>query len=328
MKILYILVSSPSDYYYEQALLSIMSAKYKMPGMSISLLIDNDTKKYLEGSRSKILELVNEFQVIEFENSVNPMIRSRSLKTMMREYVEGDFLYVDVDTLWVNPIDESDFYTDVMGVPDAHVELLKHPCYDYIKKEHSKLGFDLKGQSYLNGGVLYLKDSCSAHEFMKDWNEYWKYSCEKGIPTDQKSLNYVVSKNNCLVGLLPNCYNVQISYTIRHLLSAKLIHYFGSAKNQDESKLFFELQKRSFWKKIKESDRCFDLMRDVVKCPEKYFSTSMVLLDAECEYAKHPSYGLLCDIIKSKNKRAKIFLKILDYTFFMFVRILNLFKIN
>lgn len=326
MKILYILVCSSSDYYYEQALLSIMSAKYKMPNMSISLLTDNDTKKYLEGSHNKILELINEFRVVEFEKSVSPMIRSRSLKTMMREYVDGDFLYVDVDTLWVNSIEESDFCADVMGVLDAHVELLNHPCYDYIKKEHFKLGFDLKGQAYLNGGVLYLKDSCFAHEFMKAWNKYWKYSCEKGTPTDQKSLNYVVSKNNSSVGLLPNCYNVQISYTIRHLLDAKLIHYFGSASNEAESKLLFELQKRSFWKKLRESDAGFDLMKDVVKFPEKYFSASRVVLDSENEYAKHPSYGLLCDVIKSKNNRAKVFLKILDYTSFLFARIMNSLK--
>lgn len=305
MKLLYILVSQLSDYYYEQALLSIMSAKYRMPQIHVALMVDDGTEKTLVGSRKDILNFVDEFRVVKCDAQQSPMIRSRFLKTMMREYIDGDFLYVDVDTLWVNSIDEKDFDTDIMSVPDAHVELSNHPSYNYIMSEHSKLGFDLKGSFYLNGGVLYLKDSDIAHEFMKEWNKYWRYSCEKGTPTDQKSLNYVASEKKYSVRFLPDSYNVQISYTIKYLLYAKLLHYFGSAKIQDESKLFFELQKRSFWEKFRELNQSFDLVQDVIKHPEEYFASSMVQLHAENEHVKHPSYELLCDIIKSEKKVAK-----------------------
>lgn len=242
------------------------------------------------------------------------MVRSRSLKTTMREYVDGDFIYVDVDTLWVNPIDESDFYTDVMGVPDAHVELLNHPCYDYIKKEHSKLGFDLKGRFYLNGGVLYLKDSDVAHDFMNEWNKYWKYSCEKGVPTDQKSLNYVASEKKYSVGPLPDCYNVQISYTIRHLLNAKLIHYFGSKQQRFEEDIFFELQKKSFWEQIKKIDDLPSFFKKIVRTPWESFVNAPITLNQSGKRINNPVCGFVDDLIMSKKTTAKFLLKCLNAT--------------
>ena len=171
MKLLYVLVSQKTDCYYEQALLSVMSAKYQMPDISITLLMDDKTHRSLEKERIDILKYVDDIKVIEFEASVNSMVRSRSLKTLMREHVSGDFLYVDVDTLWVGTIDEKDFNSDIMGVPDGNVDFASFIWKGHHLELSKKLNFKIDLDYFINGGVLFLKDSPIAHEFMSEWNQ-------------------------------------------------------------------------------------------------------------------------------------------------------------
>lgn len=312
MKILYVLVSSSDDFYADQALLSILSAKFIMPNMPISILMDDDTKKRLEQENNEILKQVDEIKTVHFKRDIGPVFRSRFLKTSMRELVSGDVLYVDVDTLWVNPIDESDFSADIMGVPDGHVECSNLPGYDRHVCLAKQIGFELSERFFINGGVLFLRDTCFAHDFMKQWNHFWQYSCEHGVLTDQESLNYVNSQMGGAIVMMPNCYNVQISFTIRYLMNAKLIHYFGSYFPTEERFLFVELQKQSFWKNLKRSNNGLDLTRKIAENPEKIFSISKVSRNVDYELKKHPSYGLLCDVIESKKKSSKFFLGFLD----------------
>lgn len=310
MKLLYVLVSKPSDYYYEQALLSIMSAKYRMPQIFISLLMDDETEKALVDSRKKILDYTDEVRVIKCDPHQNPMVRSRFLKTMMREYIEGDFLYVDGDTLWVNPINKEDFSADIMGVPDGHVEFEKFIYHDYHLSLAKKIGFKFTSKFFINGGVLFLRDTPIVHEFMKSWNEYWSMSCEKGCYTDQQSLNHVNCLNDDIIKLMPHSYNVQIAFTIRYLLNAKLIHYFGTGLFENENDLCFKLQKKSFWVNAKKMGHLGDLFENIMKNPYNCFSPSAVGLKYDKE--KNPIYGFVDTLVLSKKKRAKLLLKCLN----------------
>ena len=312
MKLLYILVSNCNDYYYEQAFLSILSVKYQMPEMQISMLVDDDTKDSLVGPRKKIFEFVDELKVVKFEKSVNPIVRSRELKTTMREKITGDFLYVDVDTLWVAPIEEKDFSSDIMGVPDGHVEFSDFVGKKFHCEKMKSLNLDFFEKFYINGGVLFVRDTPVAHQFMQEWNRYWQYCCERGSFTDQQSLNYVNSKMGGVIQLMPHSYNVQIVFSVRYLLNAKVIHYFATNLQSDERKLLFDLQKKSFWDDLKKSENYLDKMKNIVRNPNAFFSPQMVSVDIERERIENMSYGLLCTIIDSNKTRAKVLLRMLN----------------
>lgn len=314
MKLLYVLVSQKTDCYYEQALLSVMSAKYQMPNMSIVLLMDDKTNRSIQKERADILKYVDDIKVVEFDSSINSMVRSRSLKTSMREYVNGDFLYVDVDTLWVGAIDEKDFNSDIMGVSDGNVEFESFVWKSHHLELSKKLDFKIDLDYFINGGVLFLKDSPMAHEFMSEWNRWWKYSLSHGVPTDQQSLNYVNSCKNGIIKKLPNSYNVQIDFSIRYLLGAKIIHYFSSGIQTSESEMFFELKKYSFWKKIKQEKNYIKTMMDVVQNPNKYFSPSTVKLNVNTKnVCDVPAYGFVVDLTKSQNWRGKFLLGLFNF---------------
>ena len=313
MKLLYVLVSQETDCYYEQALLSVMSAKFHMPGISIVLLMDNKTKDSIKGNRTHILDYIDECKIVPFDDSVNAMIRSRSLKTSIHKYVAGDLLYVDVDTLWVDAIDYKDFDGEIMGVSDGNVEFENFKWKNIHQNLADKLKFKINTNFFINGGVLFVKNSPIAHDFMDDWNRWWKYSCDRGVFTDQQSLNYV---NSCKIGVakrLPDFYNVQIDFSIRYLLGAKLIHYFSSGLQTAEVEEFFELKKKSFWQSIKKSDEQTEIFQRIIRNPNECFSATMVKLNNEEKLFKNPSYGLLRDLILSSKKKNKIILDVANY---------------
>ena len=99
MKFVYVLTSTPKDLYYEQALMSVWSLRYHMPQAHIIVLVDNKTKdSFSEPNRSELQKLA-EIISVDFEDTVSNVERSRLIKTAIPDYVSGDFLYIDCDTI-------------------------------------------------------------------------------------------------------------------------------------------------------------------------------------------------------------------------------------
>ena len=92
LKFLYILTSNEKDIYYEQTLVSVLSLRHYNPQAFITLLVDDKTDKNLVGFRSEIKNLIDEYKVVPFDDRLSNMVRSRFLKTNMRNLIEGDFL--------------------------------------------------------------------------------------------------------------------------------------------------------------------------------------------------------------------------------------------
>ena len=228
MKILYVLVSSESDFYYEQALISMMSAKYQMPDCNISLLTERETDNSLKGSRNLINEYLSEKIVIDLDKNLLPIQKSRWLKTSMRSHVKGDYLYVDVDTVFAAPIDENIFTNDVMGVPDGNCLLSQHPMKLPIESNLKKANFQNSLQYHINSGVLYFKDSPVTHSFCQTWHQRWSESCKKGIFFDQPALHQAFIDSNLEQHLLPDSMNAQFGRNINTLSTGIILHYYSS----------------------------------------------------------------------------------------------------
>lgn len=300
VKILYILVSQPSDFYYEQALVSVASAKCRMPDASISLLVDSKTRSNMVGDRSSIFEYVNETVVIDL-NEESPLLRSRILKTNMRSLVQGDFIYVDVDSVWTGSIDECDFTSDVMGVLDGNCELSEHGRKKYIMQQFEKIGFNPTSKRHINGGVLYMKDSASAKKFCELWNFLWTQSCEKGVCFDQPSLHQVVESFGPDFSLLNGIYNAQVAANMKYFASAKLVHYHPYGPYSDDDSRPFIFHQKKFWKIVKEHGLSDSVMK-TLKHPFEAFSSPVVMCDTiDVEVHKTAIYGLLRDMYKRRK---------------------------
>lgn len=105
-KIVYVLVSHLNDTYAEQCYLSIRSLRKMHPSAYITIVTDNATRDELAGVRKELTRMADDVVVVDFDDDVTPVVRSRLLKTTLRRRIEGDFLFLDCDTICVKPLNE------------------------------------------------------------------------------------------------------------------------------------------------------------------------------------------------------------------------------
>lgn len=248
IKYLYVCTSSQRDLFLEQTFASIVSLKQKMPKAFVVLLIDKCTELTLTDGRERIKDLVDELVVRNLDANLSGKVRSRILKTSMRNCVDGDFLYIDSDTVILEDLSEiENVPCDLGGVQDSHVSLSKNPMLQ--KKDHlkelSKLNSDrafFSSEIYINGGVLFARDVPKNREFFRLWNKYYlEFLKKENISQDQPTLSLV----NYLMGFpiyeLNGKWNCQLNYGASFYRKVKILHYFSSVNIPDAIQEIYEL---------------------------------------------------------------------------------------
>jgi hypothetical protein len=226
-----VLASDETDYYLEQALMSVTSLKMRMPDAFVSLLIDDATEKTLIDKRKNISELVNELKIVEIDARFNKKARSRWLKTSMRRHITGDFLYIDCDTVICDDLsDIENVHIDLGAVLDFHVLLNNSVYKESIQNDSKILGFDfpLLSDKYFNSGVIFCKDIPECHIFFDEWHKLWLMGVSKKL-IDQPSFNQANVNYNNTITEMNGIWNCQIILGgLIFLANAKIIHIFTS----------------------------------------------------------------------------------------------------
>jgi len=252
-QLLYVLVSRPNDPYYEQALLSATTARRHNPDATLLLLTDPETQGGLAArpQGDEFIRLFTRIIAVPFDAGLSPMLRSRLLKTGMRSLVEGDFLYIDTDTLITAPLDPiDDIPADIAACTDLHApSLMEHPHRSAILNQCKKLGYDASGDPlYFNGGVMLARDTEAARDFFAQWRENYLRGVEKGIRSDQLSL--AQTGHGRLPYRLPDEWNCEIQSGVRFLRDARIVHYMCTYVASGEEGKLFRLNDPAFLKSL------------------------------------------------------------------------------
>ena len=255
----------------------MMSAKYHMPNCFISILMDKDTEKTLTGARATIYDYIDEKNFFTLDKSLTQMQKSRWLKTSMRNLIDGDFLYVDVDTVFAAPIDESLFTNDVMGVPDGNCLLKEHPLKDFIEGNLKKLHFDNNSKYQINSGVLFFKDSPLAHSFAECWHKRWHECCLKGVFIDQPALHQAIVDSGCILKLLPDCMNAQFGRNINTLAKGVILHYYSSWSGNSVYKPAYKFLQTDFLNDFRFNPKS-DYFQNFIHNPKEAFNSDSFVL--------------------------------------------------
>ena len=306
MKYLYVLVGSKNGFYCEQTLVSMASLKHVQSDAFVTLLVDSQTDKGFISELERIKKYVNEYIVIPVEEGIPPIARSRCIKTSMRKYVKGDFLYVDADTVWNAPVVETDFTHDVMGVLDGHCLLAEHPLKKGIEEDFKKVNYNPEVDKYVNGGVFFSKDSEVSKKFFDLWHEKWWETSSSGDFIDMPSLNYAVKQIGDSFALLPDVYNVQISRSWEYFFDAKIIHFFTGWQNDYfESPYLF--QKKCFWNEIKKVGLSESILAAISRPQAAFEKTLGVYGNAEKEFRDTALFGFLEDLYKRRKEKGTFY---------------------
>ena len=169
-QIVYTLISSEKDYFLEELWVSLYSLRQFHPEVTVNVLVDESTRIYME-SFPELCNMITNIVVVPVSEKYNAKQRSRVLKTSFRQYLKGNLLFLDTDTVVCKPLDEIDsLICDIACVPEMHLPFSKMPFAPYGAVE-AALGIDVHDcLYYFNSGVMYVADTEKAHEFFKRWN--------------------------------------------------------------------------------------------------------------------------------------------------------------
>lgn len=229
MKVVYILTSTPEDFYLEMFLLSLCSLRQHDPGREINLVLDLDSYERLQEERIPLLEDVKMIPV-SIPPAFDSIKKSRYLKTILRHIIEGDFLYLDIDTLICGPLAEIEqIHAEIAAVSNGNGPLMVHSKESQQRSLLAGFG-DQKNVPGFNGGVLFVRDSEFAYRFFDIWRERWLQSVDRGVPFDQPALWQANLDTGCKIHELAGEWNCQIITKVgpHYFNSAKVIHYYGS----------------------------------------------------------------------------------------------------
>ena len=262
-KIVYVLTSSENDVLLEQLSLSLYSLKYYNPNSEVYLVVDQDTYSSIKNDRNNIREFLTDIIPVKTPDEYNNMLRSRWLKTSLREYIKGDYLFVDSDTIIADDLEECDNWTcDIAAVIDRHIPVNKaHQYYDYICNRAKDTGwiFETSDSNYFNSGVMFVKDNESTHAFYKKWHEYWLEGIKHQVFQDQPTLGKVNKEQGYIIKELNGVWNCQIMANgIKFLSTSKIIHYFNAERQSEKKSVFYLPSDKELYLKIKNNNFVLD----------------------------------------------------------------------
>ncbi len=254
-KVVYVLVSQDSDYYYEMLRLSLYSLRLYHPKDTVEVVMDEDTHRRLVEMNSTMLDEVTPI-VVPIPPEFTLMQRSRYLKTQIRQIVEGDFLYMDTDTIICKSLVAIDtIIADVSMVADgnnglplrnrANIELCKKAGYT-----------NLEGQPYFNSGIIYSKDTPCARRLFDLWHHLWRHSIQRGVNKDQPSLCQANIELGYPIQELPMIWNCHVGDPFL-LTKVKVIHYFS----------FSSTYRSLIFNSIRTEGLCHPLARAIIERP-------------------------------------------------------------
>ena len=228
-KLVYVLTCAPEATYIEQALMAVFSARHWNPGAHIVLMVDNKTDALFSGIRAEILDYISEKIVVPFEDeSLTPMYKSRWIKTQVRQLIEGDFLFIDSDTICQRPLSDIDnFDCEVGAVLESHLPVNEFcdSLHRSAQNANEKIGVDIDvEQLYFSSGVLLVRDTKKTHKLYELWHQYWKDGNEMGLNIDQPSLAKANREMGHIIQQIPDTYNCILFTRPIFIRDAHILH--------------------------------------------------------------------------------------------------------
>lgn len=242
IKIVYVLTSNCNDIFADMNLISLWSLRQSNPDAHVSIIVDTLTMQNLVSKRHPILKESCEF--IEINSShESPAFRNRSIKTQIRKYIDGAFLYLDADTIICKNLSLLfNIKSLVAGVPNYNG---KGDCSEIPSNEKEilqEMNWEVCPDHYTNGGVLFMADHPDVHDFCSIWHKRWTERLQKtGMYFDQPALNQALHESCVDFSWLPHKYNAQVSARPCTAANAAIWHIYSSRKSKQPKNVLNDL---------------------------------------------------------------------------------------
>lgn len=293
LKYVYVLVSRDGDYYAEQTWASMWSLKHYNPDSHLTLVADDETVSHIKNdvSRRGMLELTDEVVSVKVPDDYSNMEKSRYLKTSLRNLVDGDFLFIDGDTLITDDLrDVTKLKCQIGAVPDGHLEKWQdHYDFEKVSKAAREIfGITEYPSPHFNSGVIYCKDNKDTRQFYSEWHENWKFSNSKGYHFDQLSLYVTCLNHPGFMEIISGEWNCMITVGLNYLCTAKIMHFFSASNTT-----FTPFKDKSTFLKIKAAGAIDNEMQELIlNCKHNFTGPILIKNKREMAFDLTPARNL------------------------------------
>lgn len=217
-------VLAGSDLYADMVYISATLARAVQPGVRITTLT-NATSTPSSPSRLRALGACDDVVAIPIPEWAAEA--SRYLKTTMRRHLDGEFLFIDADTVPLREFgDVARFGGDIAAALDR---CSKHAmgASPWTRPLYTRLGWPFPPKRYYNSGIIYFHDTARARRLAEDWHHRWRQSCGVGVVNDQPAFNAAIDADPLGIPELPLPYNAMIEASPYYARGARILHFFA-----------------------------------------------------------------------------------------------------
>lgn len=273
--IVYALISTPEDFYLEENLISLYSLRIHDKRSRVVVLTDEPTSCHIKSHCVNIMDYIDELRIIDVPNDYNNTERSRFLKTNLAKLVEGDFLYIDGDTVIADNLDDIESYDgDICQVADGNGML-------FIEEESRTVSIfkmlnweSCVGRPFFNSGFMYVHNNERTQTLYGQWYSRWLESRQVKNFQDQPPYVKACMDTDMKITHLPDIWNCQIRAQGFYCIGeAKVIHPFAGLSDS-----LFLIYKRPVMEEIRNNGFVKKELIEMITHPRIAFEKDILVL--------------------------------------------------
>jgi nucleotide-diphospho-sugar transferase len=202
---------------------AILTLKLVHNQAQVTLLVDGPTRELIDDAYPVLRDEVDDLVAVD-SGIQDAAASSRYLKTRMRDILDGDLLFLDIDTLVLRdlaPLWDHDAVTS--GIHDDNT--LGGRFSDELLDGFKQLGWPAPAEPYLNSGVMFWRDNADGRRLGEAWHRFWLASRKIMGDTDQPALHRAMTQTGVSLKLLPQDYNQKVRDTPGMLKHPAILHY-------------------------------------------------------------------------------------------------------
>ena len=231
--ICFVLAAKDLGLYTDMAAVAALAVRRLHRQARILLITDQPTAHAIEHAKHALANIVTEI-VVQPTGTDAPGISSRYLRTVLRQLVKGDYLYLDTDAIAVRPLDRGwPRKTDLAIARDRNQRGITPLALPEVERLRVKLGWNFRMDRYFNAGVMFVRDTPAAHAFYAEWHGLWKQALSLGIWQDQFSFNSATTTGIASIGILSDRDNWVTQSTAMLRGPARIFHFFASVYREE-----------------------------------------------------------------------------------------------
>jgi hypothetical protein len=238
LHVCYALAMDHERLYVHLTTISAMCVRRIYPNSQITVLTDDVSLQNIGCELDHLATVGTRIRSIgRFDGSAR--LRSRFVKTQVRNVVDGDVLYLDADTAAVREFDGLlQCEAPLSAAIDRNRVDPQGGFPAWAVPDFDRLGWRHPTRLYLNAGIILWRDCSEARALAKSWHENWlRYTTTVDNPADQPAFNHSIDVLGIEPRIMDDVFNARVGVSPEFANGACIYHLLSGDERANSSTL-------------------------------------------------------------------------------------------